>query len=220
MEQQAISTTVYGNDNKAGEHLGLEDIDQKPGRGRGRGRGRGTKNNGKSSGRGGRGKAGRGRGGRGRGGGAELKTPSPKSKGVRLPETEETPAKETPRESKRPKAKAKPATTTKSSPKPKACPKAKTGPKSPKPSKSAKPDDESGDAMENEAKGDEAQGAGKNKRRRLSEDERSFAGRPKPKTASALHHFTAIRDVFKSHIALKLTNPSTRQDRSECTYIL
>ncbi|CAE7669203.1 unnamed protein product [Symbiodinium sp. CCMP2592] len=128
----------------------------------------------------------------------------------------ETPEKATPPERKRakaPKAKAKAASKSKCSPKSKASPKSKTGPKASKTEPSKPRNDESGDGMGDEDKGaDEGKGDGKAKRRRHSEDDKSFARRAKPKSSQALIHWSAIRDVFKSDIALKLTNPGTKQD--------
>ncbi|CAE7355826.1 unnamed protein product [Symbiodinium sp. CCMP2456] len=81
-------------------------------------------------------------------------------------------------------------------PKAKATPKAKgskTARKEPEPKASGKDDDK-----EEEAQADE----GTKKRRRLAADDKSFAGRPKPKTEDATNRFMAIRDVYNSKIQL------------------
>ncbi|OLQ01812.1 hypothetical protein AK812_SmicGene15397 [Symbiodinium microadriaticum] len=156
--------------------------------------------------------------GRGRGRGDDPFPKESKRVADEMPEEVETPDKESPPQKKKPKAKAKPGAKAKSSPKPKASPKSKQAPTSksgdesssaktrPKNAGKPKPDESH---VDDDCNGNDAD---KKKRKRHSEDEKSFARRAKPKTTKALAHWAAIRDVFNSDIALKLKHPGSKQD--------
>ena len=83
---------------------------------------------------------------------------------------------------------------------------------SPTSSKKVAPKTKAGKKAEPEAAGGEAAGSTQPKKRiRLSDEDKSFAKRPKPKTPDALDQWQAIRDTFNSKIYFKVASPSSHQ---------
>ncbi|CAE7222598.1 unnamed protein product, partial [Symbiodinium necroappetens] len=119
---------------------------------------------------------------------------NPKAKGSKTarkepePKASENDKEEEAQEDEKPKASRKPKA--KASPKAKG---SKTAREEPEPKASGKGDDKKEGAQQDE---------GTKKRRRLDADDKSFAGRPKPKTDDALNRFMAIRDIYNSKIQL------------------
>ena len=112
-------------------------------------------------------------------------------------------------------SKASPSKGSPSKPKPKASPKAtaKASNRKPKSSaKASKPEKPRKDAPAGEV-------AEVKKREWLSDEDKSFARRAKPKSMSSLNHWTAIRDVFNSELASKYNACSHQDSQAHMVYM-
>ncbi|CAE7295378.1 unnamed protein product [Symbiodinium sp. KB8] len=98
-------------------------------------------------------------------------------------------------------SKASPSKSSPSKPKAKASPKAKVKASSPKPKSSAKAKASKPETPSKAAPAGE--GSEVRKRKRHSDDEKSFARRAKPKSEKSLNHWTAIRDVYNAQLFAK-----------------